>query len=999
MVSPLQDTTPWQGALPPRATATSSAPQISLDGPWAFRLHPARDIDAAPGAPGHDTIQVPGHFQLQGLEPDKRLDEAKWGLPAYTNVIYPLPVDPPRVPLGDIHGQANPVGEYQRTVTVPNDPDTETTRWVLRFEGADSHLTVWWNGHRVGHSTGSRLPVEFDVTPWLRPGENTVVARVAQWSAATWIEDQDQWWLSGLFRSVALLPRPSDGIDDHRVVADYDPATGTGHLTVTAERAGEPVECTYALPELGLLEAVTGQTYTVQVTPWSAERPTLYQGVLRAPGEEIRLSVGFRRVEVSGHQVLANGEPVLFLGVNRHEWHPRTGRTLDAATMEADVRLMKRLNVNAVRTSHYPPHPYFLDLCDRYGLWVIDECDLETHGFELDGWQGNPGTDPQWADALLNRVQRMVHRDKNHPSIIMWSMGNESDTGPNIAAMAQWTRDNDPTRLIHYEGDQAAAYVDVFSQMYTGLPQLERIGKVEEGPESRQGELTTEQHEVRRTRPYLLCEYAHAMGNGPGDLAQYRELFDRYERLIGGFVWEWIDHGILRRALSGPNKGQEFYAYGGDFGEELHDGNFVIDGLIFPDRTPSPGALEMAAVYSPIAISIDPDQRVATVSNRYRELDTTHLDFHWIAGDETGPRAEGPLNLEVIAAGDQAQVDLPALPDANLGEPTGERWWRVEARLVTDRPWADRGHVVARGEASISTTPKATGPVSTPRRTGAGFQAGAAVFDDRGQLVRLGEHAITAPRVELARAPIDNDRRSPGADDAWHRLTPGAQWHELGLDRLHDEVLEAQLSGSQLRVVTRTAPAGRQLGVRTSWQWTAYGSSVELDVALDFEGDWRGIELGRIGLTFALPRPWQQVTWFGLGPGESYPDSRTAVWLDRHQLSVAQWQTPYVRPQENGNRSGVRWAEVADHQHHGIRISSDIPFDIGLAPWSTAALAAAEHTTDLVGEDQVWLHLDLAQRGLGSAACGPRLSEEFVLRAETLTEQQRRRRFRFDLLG
>ncbi|MGH8916922.1 MAG: glycoside hydrolase family 2 TIM barrel-domain containing protein, partial [Actinomycetes bacterium] len=369
---------------------------------------------------------------------------------------------------------------------------------------------------------------------------------------------------------------------------------------------------------------------------------------LATAAERVALRIGFRTVTVDGGLLKVNGRPILLRGVNRHEHHPEHGRALPPETALADVLLMKRHNINAVRTSHYPPHPRFLELCDELGLWVIDECDLETHGFGEVHWARNPGDDPRWHDALIDRITRTVERDKNRPSVIMWSLGNESHTGRNLAAMSAWVRERDATRPVHYEGDREREYVDVYSRMYASHDEVDQIGK-----ESR--------------LPFVLCEYAHAMGNGPGGLLEYRELFERYPNCQGGFIWEWLDHGIRQHTADG----REFFAYGGDFGESIHDGSFVIDGLLFPDRTPSPGLVEFAKVIEPVRIAPGAPGQVA-ITNHQDFADLDHLAFTWVLEEEGVEVASGALDVPALDAGVTVEVALPALLAT-----TGETWLTV----------------------------------------------------------------------------------------------------------------------------------------------------------------------------------------------------------------------------------------------------------------------------------------------------------------------------------
>ncbi|MFE9884448.1 glycoside hydrolase family 2 TIM barrel-domain containing protein [Streptomyces scopuliridis] len=612
----VEDVSPGHGRARPRASFSSDAPAVELDGSWSFRLaaglhdltpgfeDPAFDADAWP------RITVPSCWQLDGAP-----EPARFGAPAYTNITYPIPVDPPRVP------DENPTGEYRREFEAEAGFADGGTA-VLRFEGVDSCFAVWLNGVLLGDGKGSRLPTEFDVTGVLRPGRNVLAVRVHQWSAGTYLEDQDMWWLSGIFRSVRLLARAAGGIADFFVHADYDHRSGLGTLRIDVEG-----DVRLTVPELGLVDADPAGPHTVPVTPWSDEQPRLYQGELATATERAPIRIGFRRIAVEDGVLTGNGRRLLFRGVNRHEWHPLTGRTLSRETMLTDVLLMKRHHINAVRTSHYPPDPAFLDLCDEYGLWVIDECDLETHGFSKNAWRGDPSDDPAWRAALLDRAERMVERDKNHPSVVMWSLGNEAGTGANLEAMAGWIRDRDPDRLIHYEGDwDNCAYTDVYSVMYADYPV---VAAVAFGQEPLTGDPANDAR--RRAMPFLLCEYGHAMGNGPGGLREYQEMFEAHPRLAGGFVWEWIDHGIARRDA----QGSLYYAYGGDFGEPVHDGNFIADGLLFPDRTPSPGLLEYAKIIEPVRIEAGQADRGMVVRNLHHTRDTGYLRWMWLLEPES----------------------------------------------------------------------------------------------------------------------------------------------------------------------------------------------------------------------------------------------------------------------------------------------------------------------------------------------------------------------------
>jgi beta-galactosidase len=936
---------PDDNVRPPRAWFGSDAPELNLSGDWSFRLSPRADTDTAFAEPGFDAgewahLPVPSHWQLHG-----------YGAPAYTNIVYPIPVDPPHVP------QDNPTGDYRTSFELP--AHWPAGRTVLRFEGVDSAFRVWVNGTPAGTATGSRLPSEFDITDLLAPsGPNVLAVRVHQWSSASYVEDQDMWWLSGIFREVNVLSRPADGVDDYFVHAGYDHLTGAGTLRVDAEG---PVRV--LVPELGVDVPAGEHVHLPAVQPWSAESPRLYEAQLVAPGERIALRIGFRTVAVEDGVLTVNGGRVLFRGVNRHEFHPDLGRALTEDVMLQDVLLMKRHNINAVRTSHYPPHPRFLELCDEYGLYVVDECDLETHGFELVGWRGNPSDDPQWRDTLVERMRRMVERDKNRPSIVLWSLGNESGSGRNLAAMAAWARDRDPSRPLHYERDWSCPDVDVYSRMYTSHEEVDRIGRREEEP------LADPVLDARRrAMPFILCEYAHAMGNGPGGLWEYQQLFEKYPRCQGGFVWEWIDHGLRKTSEDGT----PFFAYGGDFGEPLHDGNFVADGLLFPDRTPSPGLHEFKKVVEPVRIAGGPGGGL-TVTNLHDLRDLSHLRFVWTLEEEGVPVADGVLDVPELAAGDSTSLALPALPATAAGR---EAWLTVRAVLAGDQSWAPAGHEVAWGQIQVA-APAAAGPLApgVPAHGGDTLVLGPATFEaSTGQLLGLGGLRLGTPRLDVWRAVTDNDRAPHGK-----ALEP--VWRRLGLQRVQHRVDEVALEDGALVVRTRVAPAGTDLALSATYRWVAVEeSALGLTVDVVPDGDWP-CPLPRMGLRMWAPGSLSRVAWFGRGPGEAYRDTGLAARVGLFGAGVEELQTPYVFPQENGNRADVRWATLTDEHGAGLRIEGRPTVDVTVRPWTSEHLDAARHTPDLVPDDRLWVNIDAAQQGIGSASCGPGVLPQHRLEA------------------
>jgi beta-galactosidase len=937
-----EDCSPGWGALAPRANFESDLPSMGLNGQWRFRLSPT----VADSADGFETVNfddsawdqlpVPSCWPMLGF-----------GRPAYTNFAYPFPVDPPYVPT------ENPTGDHRLVFEVPDFWDQHDA--VLRFDGVDSCFRVWLNGRELGVSRGSRLPVEFLASPWLAAGRNVLAVRVNQWSSGSYLEDQDMWWLPGIFRDVTLLARPKDPLGDVLVQADYENKTGRGHLRIDTD-----IPARVTIADLDIFGVPAGQTQVVEhVHPWTAEAPILYDATIETEGERVSLRVGFRTVRIEDGVLTVNGRRIRLRGVNRHEFHPDFGRVVPDESMRHDVLMMKQHNLNAVRTSHYPPHPAFLDLCDEFGLWVIDECDLETHGFGMLEWRGNPTDDPVWADACLDRMQRMVERDKNHPSVIMWSLGNESHTGANLAAMAEWTRYRDPSRPIHYEGDRACRYVDVYSRMYAPHAEVDQIGRREE--ESHHDAADDPELDARRrSMPFILCEYAHAMGNGPGGLTEYQELFEKHRRCQGGFVWEWIDHGIRRHT----EDGREFFAYGGDFGERIHDGNFVCDGLVFPDRTPSPGLIELKKVVEPVRIQGDIADGTVAVTNLYDFLSLDHLEFHWSLNVEGAPMAGGSLDVPRTVPGDTASVPLPRLPRGR-----GETWLTVRALLDADQPWAQAGHEVAWGQISTSAPPPSATPspdrnaVATITSLGNELAMGPGVFDaSTGRLLRLGDFDVDGPQLDVWRAPTDNDRGGS--------QSVAQAWREAGLHRMQHRIVAVDATGASIRLRTRVAPPALDLALLTTYLWTAVDGGLRLEVDVEPDGRWP-CPLPRVGVRMALPKELGWVEWFGRGPGEAYPDIRRGARVGRFRSSVDAMQTPYVFPQENGSRTEVRWALLTGKDGRGVRVAGAPVFELTARRWTSEDLDSARHTADLEPRDRIFVNLDLAQHGIGTASCGP----------------------------
>lgn len=1019
----LHSTQPGSGLrAPARSWLHSDAPSLSLNGDWKFRLLPG-----VPGLPGGDALNhgllaenegpegvaaqnfddsawdsmpVPSHWVLQ--------QDGKYGLPIYTNVQFPFPIEPPFVP------DANPTGDYRRRFTIPEgwqnskDKNDAGNTVLLRFDGVESRYKVWVNGQEIGVGSGSRLAQEFDITHALQEGENLIVVRVHQWSASSYVEDQDQWWLPGIFRDVTLQLRQAAGIQDIWLRTEWsattDPQNGTGTLIpeITANSKAFPI--TLEVPELGVKVSWNSAADVVPLEientkPWTAETPHLYDAKVSNAAETITQRIGFRTVKIEGDQFLVNGRRVVFHGVNRHETNADRGRVFNEEDARKDLELMKRFNVNAIRTSHYPPHPRLLDLADELGFWVILECDLETHGFEARGWIDNPSDDPQWRDAYLDRIERTVERDKNHASIVMWSLGNESGTGANLAAMSAWIHARDNGRPVHYEGDYTGAYTDVYSRMYSSIPETDSIGR-DDSDWLLLG-CTAAESARQRSKPFILCEYVHAMGNGPGGIDQYERLVEKYPRLHGGFVWEWRDHGLRSHTADGT----EFFAYGGDFGEVVHDSNFVMDGLILSDSTPTPGLHEYKAVAAPLRLSIDGS--TVTLRNMRHTADSGDVTLRWRVEHDGVPFHSGDLTLGAVPAGSSAATELPAAVaharDSQAAADARETWLTVEAVLTETTVWAESGHVITLTQQNL-TRPKR--PVSTPRPAPQQRQVasgtitlGPATFT-AGKLVELAGLPVNGPRLELWRAPTDNDNGggfgSYDAADPWLNMGRGVKapplsqtWRKAGLDRLTARVESATEWNEGIQRTTRYSVAdGRDHG-RVEENWQLANGELWLRIDITPSAGWDTI-WPRIGVRLDLPTSVDGAAWFGTGPYESYPDSSNAALVGRFEAGLDQLTFPYAKPQESGHRASVRELELKHDGESWVRFSAQADA-AGHLPGFTLAkntaqeVTASAHPHELPAPSHSYLYLDAAQHGLGSRSCGPDVWPDFALRPEART--------------
>jgi beta-galactosidase len=966
----------------------------SLAGLWRFLLVEAPAATPADFIrPGYDDrgwsgIAVPGCWTMQGH-----------GRPQYCNVQTPFaPAAPPTPP------PTNPTGLYRTAFELP--PEWAGRRIVLEFGGVEAGcFGCWVNGSAIGLGKDSRIPSAFDITHVAKPGINLLAVQIVQWSDSTYIEDQDHWRQHGIARDVRILATAPTWIEDVFARAGYDHMTGAGSLTIDARADGPraagwsvaaqlydaagaavlaaPLAAPIPLgrPDRGAIDGFARlQADLPRVAPWSGETPTLYTLVvsLRDPSgaevEATRARIGFRTIVIRDGDLLVNGQRVLIRGANRHEHHDRHGKTVDAATLLADVRVLKQHNFNAVRCSHYAPQESFLDLCDEHGIYVLDECNVECHDH-----YNTVSHDPRYAVAFLDRAMRMCLRDRNHPSVIGWSLGNESGYGPHHDAMAAWLRHADGTRFIHYEGAVAAGgaswdgvgvpATDVVCPMY---PSVARI--VEHARTATDG------------RPLIMCEYAHAMGNSCGNLKEYWDAIESTRGLQGGFIWELLDHGLIKRSPDG----REYWAYGGDFGDVPNDTNFCCDGLVWPDRTPHPAMLEAKSLFAPIVA--DPTSladRVVTVRSKLHFLTTWHLAGSWQVLIDGVPVQDGDLPPIDLAPGASASVTVPFTPPRlEAGQ---------EAHLVLrwkdsrDLPLVGKGHEVAAAQFPLPAAATTPSPARTSTGTApaiiddplllriVGDQVEVTVDRATGRIVRWqvrGDDLVLAgPRPTAWRAPTDNDGvRAWDMRRVEHPRKPLQRWMNAGLDRQRRRLLalDAVRDGNAVRLSTRTRlhGDGSDAGIEEELEIVVLPNGV-LSAVHRFVVDEALPDLPRLGVELELPDGFERLSWFGRGPHESYCDRKHAALVGHYETSVRDRYVPYIMPQEHGNITDLRWLALRRPDGVGVCASAEGLIDGKATRYDDAQLSAARHTIDLAPCDRVHLHLDVMQRGLGGASCGP----------------------------
>lgn len=1008
-----------------------NARMISLNGTWKFNFvekSEDRPLDFYKADVSHwDNIEVPSNWEMKGygtpiyrnsgypFGKEFSLEDIEnpmvWYKEHYkvpeglsqdelykgfiADVLYPLMPNPPTIPI------ANPVGSYVRDFTISE--EWKNQRIILHFGGVSSAMYVWVNGEKVGYSQDSRLPAEFDITKFVRAGKNSVAVQVFRWCDGSYLEDQDHWRMSGIHREVMLLAQPKVAIEDFFVRTRFDDVYEDALLQIRPKLtrgSGEDVKGWTLEAELfspqnlavfdeplkkgvgeiifeaypqrdnvyfGLLEKKISSP-----EKWSAEKPVLYTLVLTLKDkdgntvEARSAKVGFREIETKSGQLFVNGKSIKLYGVNRHDHNMVRGKSVTRDDLLQDVLLMKQFNFNAVRTSHYPNDPYFYDLCDKYGLYVMDEANIETHG--LMGFLTNQ---PEWHMAFSDRVVRMVERDKNHPSIISWSLGNESGCGPNHAGAAGWVKDFDPTRFVHYEGAQGVpehpdyvhygtkeynerklgrignptdpSYVDVLSRMYTNLEQLEGMAK-----------------SPYINRPIMLCEYAHAMGNSLGNFQEYWDLMRTHPNLIGGFIWDWIDQGILKK----DKNGKEFFAYGGDFGDKPNDNNFCINGIITSDRTPKPQIYEAKYVMQPFEFkAIDLGKGLIRVKNWFDFTNAGEYNFTWTVQEDGIKIQSGEIESFNLNPGELKVITIPVKPI--VAKPNAEYWLSFSVQLKEDALWAKTGHEIAKAQFKLPVEEK-------PVMAKTVFPA--TNIDDSGEMIIVSGKGF---KTEISKKTglitsyekgAENVLKAPLKPYFWRPLTDNDErgWRPqnlVGIWQNLPEKLELKTIQTDNETGTVKVELGfEKLSLNLVYTFNSLGETdVQFNLAIPEEMP----EPIRVGMTMEVSSDLQQISFYGKGPFENYADRKGAADVGIYQGTVDGFYYNYVKPQESSNRTEVRWLSLTNNEKSGLMVIGDKPVQTSVWPYSAQNINDAQHPTELVRAENLTVNISGWMAGVG----------------------------------
>lgn len=978
------------------------------------------------------TIPVPSNWEMQG-----------YGTPIYVSAGYPFKIDPPRVmgePKADYTAfkERNPVGSYRHSFDLPQNWNGRRT--FIHFAGVQSAFYVWINGKKVGYSQGSMESSEFDITDYVQKGKNQLSVEVYRWSDGSYLEDQDMWRTSGIHREVFLYSTNDVRISDFAVRTVLDKDYKDASLQIKPELKsykgnkleGWNIEAqlydaknnpvfTNALkqdalpilnadykaaimndraPQRGPAKFAWLEANVSNPLKWTAETPNLYTLVLSLRNdknevvETVRTQVGFRSVEIKDGQVLVNGNPIRLRGVNRHEHDPATGRSISYERMKQDIILMKQANINAVRTSHYPNNTQWYELCNEYGMYVMDEADIEEHGL-----RGQLANDPAWHAAFMDRAVRMAERDKNYPSIICWSMGNEAGYGPNFAAISAWLKDFDPTRFIHYEGAQGTPTdpktVDVISRFYPRVQQEYLNPNIKEGEDKERAEnarwerLLSIAQDTLDNRPVLTSEYAHAMGNALGNFKEYWDEIYSNKRMLGGFIWDWVDQGLYKT----DENGIRFMAYGGDFGDKPNLKAFCFNGIVFGERETTPKYFEVKKVYQPILIEplvLNKNEASFYITNRNHHINLNEYEMRWQIITEGDTIQKGVIPNLNIAAGAKRDIQLPI--QAIKVKPNSDYWLRVSFHLKENTLWADKGFEIGFEQFDLDLREDAAilrykTPISKIDKYADRIEVQgkkfSTVFDlQKGSLSSLvyngKEMIVSVPIFQGYRAPVDNDKGFGN----WL----AKDWKQQGLDSLKRivksaEIIEENSSYIKIKTIAESFSKNGKFTHECIWRISGDGS-IEVNNKFTPSGDLP--ELPRLGVVMSLNSDLENIKWYGHGPFENYSDRKTSSPIGIYSSTVTDQYIPYPHPQETGNKEGIKWINLADRNGKGISITRLSETMSGSALHFTAGdLDAATHAYLLKPREEVVLSLDAIMLGLGNSSCGPGVLKKYAIEKKT----------------
>ena len=941
----------------------------SLDGDWKFQWAPNPDARPADffkpdfDVSGWKTIPVPSNWQLHG-----------YGIPIYTNVMYPFPAKPPHIPQ-----EMNEVGSYRRTFALPKEWDGRQV--FVSFGGVDSAFHLWVNGQAIGYTEDNMGVAEFNITKSLKPGENTIAVAVYRYCNGSYMEDQDMWRMSGIFRPVYLYSTPPVRLRDFSVRGELDAQYRDAVLKVTAKVANldakdagaHTVRVTLLNPDNTPVAGIAPMSLEMSAVPkggeavyemqtkvanpakWTAETPNLYRvslELINSEGKVIdtgRCNTGFRKIEIRDNQLWVNGVSVKIKGVNRHEFWTGSGRAMPFERQLEDILIMKQHNINTLRTSHYPNQPVVYDLCDRYGIYVIDEANIETHGMGYDP-DITLGNRPEWEAAHLDRINRLVERDKNHPSVIIWSMGNEAGPGCNFAASAALIRKLDTSRPIHYERDNSVT--DIHSEMYFKIEQMEKYAT--NNPQ----------------KPLIQCEYAHSMGNSTGNLQDYWDLIYKYDCLIGGCIWDFVDQG-MRKKIDNPKPGQKdwFYAYGGDYGDKPNDADFCNNGIVLPDRAITAKTLEVKKVYQNIKVTpVDLKAGKVRVKSRFNFVPLDFLEGSWTV--ECGGKTLQSGRLPKLSTPPNGEEDVTIPIGVIEPGPGKECFLNISFALAEAASWAPKGHVVAYDQMALPVESLPAICVTELPGIKVDDSREAVVVQGKDFSVTVGKKSGNIEKYEvngkslLTHALAPNFWRAPTSNDYGNGSHKRLHlWKDAGPKREIKKIKVKKEGDCCVRIEVHSVLAGIEAGYTNTYSVCGNGD-ILVECAYEAPKD-RHPEMMRFGMQCAVPQSLSQVTWYGRGPQETYWDRWTGANVGVYTSTVETGVTPYVRPQENGNRIDVRWYALRDQDGFGLLAVGAPLLSASAWPYTMNDLEECRHDAELPRREFNTLNLDYKQMGVG----------------------------------